>query len=150
MDVDGNTEIKDFTIVVKPKRFRVGDDMFQAPGVIGLTTMEELAKVGTGFTQLNPKEMVERVKAVFDLVLEDDSAARFRQRMESKTEALDVKQQVLPILLWLLEEYGLRPTQPSTPSSTGPDGDGTSSTPGAPPTESTPSTPTTQPGESST
>jgi hypothetical protein len=54
---------------------------------------------------------------------------------------LDLKNQVIPIMHWILERYGLRPTQPPSSSSPGSLGeiDGTSSTGGVLTTTSSPS-----------
>jgi hypothetical protein len=159
VDEDGALEIKDFSIVWKPKRFKVDDDVFEAHPVLPLPTLAEMVKLGQGINlsaDADPNEIVERFAGVFDLVLRTESAARFRARLAGQGDApaLDLQHQLVPILFWLLEAYGLRPTQPSENSSTGPNSTGEPSTDGAPPTASTLSHALTgadsPPGESST
>lgn len=140
MDQDGNAEIRDFTIVWKPKQFRIDDDVFEAQPLLALSVLSQLAKIGGGLQGLAPEQMVERFTEVFDLILKPASAERFRQRIagEGDTPPLDLQQQLLPIVLWLLEAYGMRPTEPSQNSSTSPNSTGEPSTDGAQLTASTP------------
>ncbi|MDF2711379.1 MAG: hypothetical protein K0R62_7031, partial [Nonomuraea muscovyensis] len=62
-------------------------------------------------------------------------------RLKDKTNPIE-DDQMADAVLYLLEAYGLRPTQPSQPSSTGPasPASGTSSTDAQPPQESIPAT----------
>jgi hypothetical protein len=76
---------------------------------------------------------------IFDTILPDPvQAQRFRLRLYSRTQPLDLTREVYPAITALIEEYTGRPTQPSPPSPTPSGGDGHVSTDGAQPTGSTP------------
>lgn len=142
MDADGNPEIKDFSLKVSTHRFKFnGDEVYEAPAVIPFDALTNLGKMSgrfTNITTMEPDKLVELLGEVFDGILLPDSARRLKDRLTDRENSIDVMRQVIPALNWLLEEYGLRPTEPSPPSSTGPSDGGTSSTAGAPPEASTP------------
>lgn len=131
MDDFGNTTIKDFEFSPEPKRFRIykGESEFvfhAAPALpIGmLPSMVNMSKMNVKDAQL------ETLLSFFDEVLLDDSVAKMREYAESKTRPLGVEH-ITPIITWLLEAYGLRPSVPSLPSSLGStDDDSMSSTDG--------------------
>jgi hypothetical protein len=121
-------EIQDFTdhIVVK---FRIDDDVFVGVKNIPALDLVEFAKLFDGMTE---SDMIQDTKAfdtMFHLVLEEPSADRFFTRMGSKTEPISMAQ-VMRVMPWIMEKYGMRPTEPSSNSLTGSlnQGDGTSST----------------------
>lgn len=150
-------DLVDFTVERRPIRFRVDQDIFTCYPTLGLASLQDLARRMRGFGQLGRElteveneedvgderfqrmtERIGQISTMFDVFMEEESAARFRERLVSRTEPLDIQKQVIPILHWVLERYGLRPTTPSSSSSTGSD-DGTtstSSTAGAPTGES--------------
>lgn len=84
------------------------------------------------------KESYEALDAALDLVLLTDSYERLHARFSDKTKPVDVDQ-MADIIMWLLEQYGLRPTQQSSDSSDGQPSPepGTSSTANSPAEEST-------------
>lgn len=135
-------EIRDFTIAKKFIAFRIDEDVFHAYAIMGGVLMQELMTAGDKLhsamvSEVDGRKVVdlEPVAKIFDALLEPDSVARFRERLFAADEtALDIKRQLMPIIYMLLEEFGLRPTQPSSDSSAGsPSGtDGTPSTAGAP------------------
>jgi len=57
---------------------------------------------------------------------------------QSEDDPIDLRDEAMPCFFWLMERYGLRPTQPSSASPNGSNTptDDTSSTDGASPTES--------------
>lgn len=117
---DGEIEIKDFTLKVKRFGFKVDNDTFIAHAALGLPAMQELSKVTKNLGEAVTSGDYTPITDVFTELLEEASARRFTARVVSKgAEAIDVKKQLLPILYWLLEKYGLRPTQLSSESSTG-------------------------------
>lgn len=117
---DGEIEIKDFTLKVKRFGFKVDNDTFVAHAALGLPAMQELSKVTKNLGEAVRSGDYTPITDVFGQLLEDASARRFTQRVVAKgTDTIDVKKQLLPILYWLLEKYGLRPTQLSSESSTG-------------------------------
>jgi hypothetical protein len=70
-----------------------------------------------GTTDLEP------MLQLFDELLFDESAVRFRQGTTNKEKMIGIKV-IMNLIPWLLEQYGVRPTQPSNPSSTGSEDDG--------------------------
>lgn len=137
VDTDGMVEIKDFSFSPEPKQFRINDDIFQCAPELPLGVMAKVAELKLDAETLR-KEGLEPVLQFFDEVMYDASAARFRQRVSDKTQPIGMRH-VMAILPWLLEVYGLRPTQPSEDSSASPESDGTSSTDGASAVELIPS-----------
>lgn len=120
--------IKDFTEHVDV-RFTIDDDVFiGVPNVPAL----DLLKFASAFDGLTEQDMLERpeaYEAMLELVLETASAMRFYARMSDKTKPISMAQ-LMNVMSWLMEEYGMRPTLPSSDSSSGSvnPGDGKSST----------------------
>ena len=160
------TEPRDFTLPMEPKRFRIDDDVFQAPALLPAMVLKNLAHMHNQLGDVttvdadNLDNMLNKIGDMFAMFLPGSSGQRFKARLltqgrdadpdadpprlEPDPPPIDLIRQALPALYWLLEEYGMRPTGPSSPSPAGstdgptdtPNG-GTSSTDGAPPTEST-------------
>jgi hypothetical protein len=143
-------EVKNFALELKNLVFKVdaGDDAerFEAPPIIPpviLVRLAEQSKFAQDRSDMD--KMLHAIAEIFRLMLLPESGERFAARLIdpeiSRAKPVDLNRQVLPIMHWLLEEYGLRPTQPSSDSSTSSDGpeSGTDSTAGAPPAELTPS-----------
>ncbi len=154
-------QIRDFTIPMVPKQFRVDDDVFKAPAIMSPIAMKKLAGLhaelgDVGSLSNDVGRAIGITAELFTVLLPGPSGRRFKERLLSEgREAdpddgrpdadppiIDLMQQAIPILYWLLEQYGLRPTEPSSPSPAGStDGQtdtpnvGTSSTDGASPTE---------------
>lgn len=110
---------KDFTKPKKRVEFRIDEDLFEAPRVLPIPVMQELASTADRLKgNLSNAEQLQMVISIFDTILPDAAAARLRERISSKEEPVDLEQ-IMDIMLWLLEVYGLRPTQPSADSSAG-------------------------------
>lgn len=102
-------------------------------------TMEEISKT---------QDLAQQSKmftSLFELVLLEDSATRFIERMGNKADPISLMQ-INDIMPWIMEQYGMRPTMPSENSSDGsaPQESGTSSTESSSPAELT-SPPSLQP-----
>lgn len=133
-DQNGVIEVKDFSFDLTPKKFRIDPDTFYAAPELPFGLAATVAK----FKDMSEEDAPEKLLQFFDAILLDDSAARLRERATSKVEPVPMRL-CMPIINWLFEVYGLRPTPPSEPSSStsgAPDGS-TSSTAGAPSTDST-------------
>lgn len=129
-----STRFKDFSKKKPPVEFQIDDDIFIAPSVLPVPTMQELASVaGSLKNETDNDKLFAEIANIFNVILTDASAVRFQERLRSKEEPIDVEQ-LVDIMMWLLEEYGLRPTQPSSSSSDGAPSEtsGTPSTDGAP------------------
>lgn len=117
---DDEVEIRDFTLKVKRIKFKIDDDVFEAYAALSLPLMQKLIKTAKTLGNMVKEEKFDGITAIFDELLHPESAARFKQRVQSiGDDAIDVKQQLIPILYHLLEKYGVRPTQLSSDSSTG-------------------------------
>ncbi|HEX9248495.1 MAG TPA: hypothetical protein VF856_03300 [Gemmatimonadaceae bacterium] len=135
-----DADVKDFTEAVHVK-FRIDDDIFY--GVTGIPAMD-LMHFGAMFEGLTERGIMQSPNALsdlFNLILRKESADLFIARMADKDKPITLGQ-AMKVLPWLMEEYGMRPTQPSSSSSGGsenPD-DGTSSTASIPTSELSQST----------
>lgn len=126
----------------RPKiQFEVDGDIFTAASGLPAGTLAEFGvRYADAASDKGIKEQFETLSQVLSLVLLPDSYALFSERLSDRTRPIDLDQ-LNDVIVWLLEQYGLRPTVPSSDSSSGsplPE-PGTSSTDGAPATVSTPS-----------
>lgn len=112
----GEPQVHQFVYSPEPKRFYVAPDTFEAAPDFPIAAFDYVGSL----TGVNVQQMSERLNVLldfFDVILLDESAARFRERVErDKKHAIGIKL-MMDIITWLLEEYGLRPTEPSSPSS---------------------------------
>jgi hypothetical protein len=130
-------EIIDFTEHINVK-FRIDDDVFIGKKNIPALSLIEFGTMFDGLTESDLMKDSESFNRMFSLVLQKQSAARFFERMGSDDEPIAMTQ-VMRIIPWIMEKYGMRPTEPSSNSSNGSQnlGDGTSSTVSASPRELT-------------
>jgi hypothetical protein len=138
-EIDDTVDIRDFTIKQKRLGFRLDDDVFYAYAILGMPLMQEMIQASKSLKDLEGEEKFDGVVDIFDKLLYPESAVLFKKRLQSLGDnAVDVKRQLIPILHYLLEAYGVRPTQLSSDSSTGlsSETDGTTSTVGQPNVES--------------
>lgn len=121
---------RDFTKKRKRLDFRIDGDTFEAASVLPGDVFAEFVTAynGTADTETYQQQH-DMLKSALKLALLPDSWQRFDARLRDKTNPID-DDQMSDVVLWLLEEYGMRPTQPSQPSSDGPASpeSGTSST----------------------
>lgn len=114
-----NTRFKDFSTTDEPVRFKIDEDIFDAPSVLAVPVMQELAVAAEKLKSGEANAAIfEALVDVLALILTEDSAVRLRERVVSRTHPIGF-QQLVDVLLWMLEVYGLRPTQPSSSSSDG-------------------------------
>lgn len=121
MDINGLTEIKDFSRPIEPHPFRINEDIFSIiPSIpLGLVSdvMSAVRNVRTDGTN-DLKGQMDALEVVFKILLTDDCVDKFVARLSSKLAPID-QHQLMDIVTWALEKYGLRPTQPSETSSLG-------------------------------
>ena len=129
----------DFSLSAEPVRFRIAPDEFECLPEIPLDALADMTKLAGGGS--GPEQLA-RVHDFFDGIMFPDSAALLRRRMRKGTveepnpHPVGMRH-IHRMLPWLMEVYGLRPTQPSDESSTGSSDDAMSSTAGASDTAST-------------
>lgn len=129
------TEMRDFSKKRKDITFRVDDDVFQAargvPAEVLLDFATEFAGTGTAATV---DQQLKAFRSMLDVVLLPESLERFSARMRDRANPIEIDQ-VEDIVTWLMEQYGLRPTEvpsssPGGPSAPGPGTSLTGSTAG--------------------
>lgn len=117
-----------------PIEFKVGKDVFRAPAVVAPILLGRITAAAQGFSEPDGDmgKKLEYAAEIFDQLLTPETAPRFRERLLSATEPIDLNRQAVPILYWLMEVYGMRPTQPSLSSMDGVSDGGPGSTDGVP------------------
>lgn len=136
---EARTGPKDFSRKREAKTFAIDGDTFHAavalPGEIFVEFTERLSAFEAANTW---REQFDALGAALEVVLLPDSYERLRARAKDLEYPVDLDQ-LAEIGMWLMDEYGLRPTQPPSDSSDGsPDPEsGTSSTESTQPEEST-------------
>lgn len=111
-------EVKDFTPVVDPVRFKIHDDVFE--GVEELPTGKGLHFIAL-MEKMDPASVEDHAKVIEEmvrLVLVPESAQLMLDRLDGKGKAIGLKT-FTDVLQWLMEKYGLRPTELSSDSSPG-------------------------------
>lgn len=130
---------RDFTKKRKRLDFTIDDDTFEAAAVLPADVLVEFVTLYNGTAESGSiADNIGLLKQALELTLLPESWTRFSARLKDKTNPID-DDQLSDVILWLLEEYGMRPTKPSQPSSDGPASpeSGTSSTESTQPEEST-------------
>lgn len=120
--------VRDFTIPMEPVRFRVGpadDDVFSAPAIISPVVLKRFA---TKYVELQPllAQPMDNIEAtlaglgeMLAILVPGAEGERLKQRLLDEEHPLDLQRQVLPIIYYLMESWGLRPTTPSSASPNG-------------------------------
>ncbi len=112
MATDGIARFKDFSETADPIQFRVGTEVFTALPTIPLARMSQLSKLRMEGESNN---LVDGITRVFNSILEPESYARFVEGLNSSENPIGITH-VTKILPWLMEQYGLRPTEASSGS----------------------------------
>jgi hypothetical protein len=135
---DDIPRFKDFSLSEEPVVFKIGDDDFPCHPEVSLDTLVELATLRSSNSDgVDIEAQMRRMHDFFDYVIADPGMGeRFRERTAVPTkEKPNPKpigmRHIVPIMQWLMEVYGLRPTQPSSESADGSASTGDSSTDGA-------------------
>lgn len=113
--------VKDFSRPADPIKFRVDKDVFTAAPVLPAYVALELAELAQKVKGDNDVSAADRFaifSGLFEKVLFDDDQKKFVDRMRDVHNPISVNQ-LTDIMMWLLERYGLRPTEQSPDSSPG-------------------------------
>jgi hypothetical protein len=124
-----NIRFRDFSKKRAPLFFELDGERFNCAPAVPVASLQEIARMSSTVTAANASDML---KEFFGVVMDADTKERIAVRMMDKVNPLDLDV-AIDIMNWLLEEYGMRPTQPSSGTSNGSptDGGGTDSTAGA-------------------
>lgn len=129
--VNATDDMMDFSLPPRNLRFRVDADVFEA--VSELATEQALLFADEaellGDEHASAQARLDVIKKLFHLVLLPESAERLVARLSDTTNPIG-PDRFMKILTYLMELYGLRPTEPDSDFSTGSDvrETGTSST----------------------
>lgn len=112
--------MKDFSKKRKDITFRVDEDVFQAARGV---PAEVLLGFATEFSGMDAEtatvdQQLKAFRSMLEVVLLPESLERFNARMRDRANPIEIDQ-VEDVVTWLMEQYGLRPTE--APSSS-PDG----------------------------
>ncbi len=110
---------RDFTRPRTHLTFTIDDDVFEAASVLPGDVYAEFVMNSIGTDNATYQQQYDRMKEALRLALLPASFERFTERLRDKTNPID-ETQLSEVLLWLMEAYGMRPTEPSQPSSDGP------------------------------
>jgi len=113
------TEMKDFSKKRRDIVFRVDDDVFEAARGVPAEVLLDFATEFAGMeTSATVDQQLKAFRSMLEVVLLPESLTRFTERMRDRANPIEIDQ-VEEIVTWLMEQYGLRPTE--APSSL-PDG----------------------------
>ncbi len=114
-------DLKDFSRARARVRFRIDQDVFEAASALPAEILVEFSNKFAGITDktLRADELFGAIREVFSLVLLPESYDRMTSRLRDQTNPVDLEQ-MSDTLVWLVEQYGLRPTPPSSSSPSGP------------------------------
>jgi len=113
--------MKDFSRPRERIQFTIDGDLFEAASAVPAEILVQFANQFNDVStkSSSPDELFDALMAVFELVLLEDSYTRLRTRGRDRANPVEIDQ-LSDIVLWLLEQYGLRPTKLSSSSSPGP------------------------------
>jgi hypothetical protein len=110
-------EIRDFTNRDTTIKFKIYQHVLEAAPELPLGAMTQIAKLQNLRAAIDENGL-ESILDILDIFVLDDSMQIIRGMVNDKKKPFGVRH-MMELVPWLLEEYGLRPTQPSSPSSTG-------------------------------
>jgi hypothetical protein len=115
-----DVRFKDFSKKRKPVFFVLDGptpdgERFDCYPALALPSLQEIALISGNMTADNATESFEEF---FSVVMQPDSATRMAAKLHDRANPLD-PDQANEIMEWLMEVYGLRPSQPSSDSSAG-------------------------------
>ena len=111
---------KDFTRQRKRINFRIDGDLFEAARALPGRTLTEFANRYSELSGVPAGRQLDVILESLELVLLPDSYKLFSDRFGDVRNPIELDQ-ASEVILWLLGEYGLRPTQPSSNSAAGPE-----------------------------
>lgn len=116
-DVTVDNGIMDFSSPRGTIKFRIDDDIFEAHSEVAAISMLRFASEAERMEDkdVSIDEQVKILQNMFHIILTSESATRFIRRLEDDARPIGIGQ-FTKITTWLLEQYGLRPTESDSPS----------------------------------
>lgn len=128
IEVPMTDEVLDFSSARKTLKFRVDDDLFEAPpdiaAELALRFADEAAQLDDDNGGPTSEQQVTVMRNLIRMILLPESAERFIARLSDAANPIGVET-FERVVEHLLERYGLRPTESDSPSSSGSDSLGT-------------------------
>jgi len=135
---DDTVNLVDFSYNPKPIQFKMDGDVYECYPILAPTTMQDLGKIiRSGGVSVDPNDegaieaTLTKITQIFEQLMEPASALKMNSRILGKNldpnlpddapkpRPVDLMHQVLPALRYIMEQHGLRPTQPLSDSPSG-------------------------------
>lgn len=115
------TPTPDFTKPREPHRFRLGGKYYAAPAIISAVAMRRAVEVGAELRSAgnDSLKVTAAIGETFKVLVGGAGGDDIAARLVSEDDPIDIRGEAMPCLEWLIEIYGLRPTQPSSDSVNG-------------------------------
>jgi hypothetical protein len=115
-----DVRFRDFSKKRRPVYFMLNGptpegERFDCYPALALPSLQEIALISGNMTAENATESFVEF---FKVVLQPESAERIEAKLNDRLYPLEIEQ-ANEIMTWLMEVYGLRPSQPSSDSSAG-------------------------------
>lgn len=110
--------MKSFTRARKPVEFEIDDEKFDAAQAIPADVLMDMTTEFEHMSESDTQASIGAMLTVLEKFLMPDSFRRFRERMGSRERPIELPQ-VQEVVLWLMEQYSLRPTEQSSASAGG-------------------------------
>lgn len=112
--------MKDFSKIRKPVVFTIDEDTFRGvPGVPAVVFVNFMAQAQSLGEDEDPEKYFELNVSLLKEVLDVPSFETFHRRINDRDQPIEVDQ-VNDVTMWLMDEYGMRPTEAPPSSSDGP------------------------------
>lgn len=117
IDVLADDGVMDFSNPAQNIKFRLDGDEFEALPEIAAVSMLRFADEATRLDRddVGTDEKIKIIQGLFRMVLTTESATRFIRRLEDDAHPIGMAR-FGEIVEWLMERYGLRPTEPDSAS----------------------------------
>lgn len=110
--------MKDFSRPRRLIQFTIDGDQFDCVPAIPAQTLMDMTTKFQDMDGENPSESIAAMMEVLKQFLLPASYRRFTERMGSQTDPIEFPQ-VNEVIMWLMGEYGMRPTKLSSESADG-------------------------------
>ncbi len=110
--------MKSFTRDRHPIEFEIDGEKFDAVQAIPADVLMDMTNGFQNMDEGDTKASINAMLTVLEKFLLPNSFRRFRERMGSQEQPIELPQ-VEEVVLWLMEQYGMRPTEQSSVSADG-------------------------------
>lgn len=111
-------DMQDFSESIGERHFVINGEVYTIVQDLPALTLLNFAEKYDQFQTGNTDDYGELITSIIRMILEPDSAELFIKRMQDSSKPIGLKS-VRRVLPWVMEQIGLRPTEPSENSSDG-------------------------------